>query len=165
MFRSQKSMLHSAVVRTVLLLLLASSPSLNANAQVVGGTIQGTITDPNGGAVPDAKVEIENLSTHITTTSTSNADGFYTAPNLLPGDYKVTATRSGFSITVTQLTLNVGSQRVVNMAMHIGTVAEVIRVTMEAPQVELASSEISGVVNATTIRELPLKRRDCTQLA
>src|ERR1700730_176279 len=164
MFRSQKSMLHSAVVRTVLLLLLASSPSLNANAQVVGGTIQGTITDPNGGAVPDAKVEIENLSTQIITTSTSNADGFYTAPNLLPGDYKVTATHSGFATTVAQLTLTVGAQRIVNMAMHIGAVTEVVKVTTEAPEVELATSEISGVVNATTIRELPLNGRDWTQL-
>src|ERR1700676_3635042 len=109
MFRSKKSMLHFAVVRTVLLLLLASGPPLYVNAQVVGGTIQGTITDPHGGAVPDARVEIKNLSTHIITTSTSNSDGLYTAPNLLPGDYKVTATRSGFSITVTQLTLNVGA--------------------------------------------------------
>src|ERR1700676_868241 len=100
MFRSKKSMLHSAMVRTFLLLLLGTSPSLRVNAQVVGGTIQGTITDPNGSAVPEAKVEIENLSTQIVTTAISNADGFYTAPNLLPGDYKITATRSGFATTV-----------------------------------------------------------------
>ena len=165
MFRSKKSMLHSAMVRTFLLLLLGTSPALRVDAQVVGGTIQGTITDPNGSAVPEAKVEIENLSTQIVTTAISNADGFYTAPNLLPGEYSVTATRSGFATTVTEVTLTVGAQRVANMAMRIGSFTEVVKVEAEAPDVELSTSEISAVVNATTIRELPLNGRDWTQLA
>jgi hypothetical protein len=131
----------------------------------VGGTIEGTITDPNSAVLPEVKIEILNLSTQIVTTATSNADGFYTAPNLLPGNYTVTATRAGFATAITQLILTVGSQRVVNVTMHIGTVNEVIKVQMEAPEVELASSEISGVVNGTTIRELPLNGRDWTQLA
>jgi hypothetical protein len=166
MYRSTKSTCHLAVVRTLLLLfLLPSSLSLNLHGQVVGGTIQGMTTDPNGAALPGVKVEIVNLSTQILTTLTSNAEGFYTAPNLLPGEYKVTATRSGFSTTVTQLTLTVGAQRVVNMAMKIGTVTEVVKVMAEAPDVELGTSEISAVVNSTTIRELPLNGRDWTQLA
>jgi hypothetical protein len=165
MSTSTRPTCHLATVRTVLLLLLISTLSLNVFGQVVGGTIQGTVTDPNGAALPDVKVEIVNLSTEILTALTSNADGFYAAPNLLPGKYKVTATRPGFSITVTQLTLSVGAQRVVNMAMQIGTVTEVVKVQDEAPDVELSTSEISGVVNATTIRELPLNGRDWTQLA
>src|ERR1700674_5446314 len=120
-------------------------------------------TDPNGAALPSVKVEIVNLSTQILTTLTSNADGFYSAPNLLPGEYKVSATRSGFATTVTQLTLAVGAQRVANLALKIGTVTEVIKVMSEAPDVELATSEISAVVNSNTIRELPLNGRDWTQ--
>jgi hypothetical protein len=165
MSMSTKSKGHLSVVRTLLLLLLGSSLSLNAHAQVVGGTIEGLTTDPNGVALPDVKVEIVNLSTQILTTLTSNADGFYSAPNLLPGEYKVSATRSGFATTVTQLTLAVGAQRVANLALKIGTVTEVVKVMSEAPDVELATSEISAVVNSNTIRELPLNGRDWTQLA
>src|ERR1700704_4673144 len=165
MSRSTKSTCHLAAVRTFLLLLLGSSLSLNVPGQVVGGAIQGTITDPNGAALPGVKVDIVNLSTQILTTLTSNADGFYAAPNLLPGDYTVTATRSGFSTTVTQVTLTVGAQRVANMAMRIGSFTEVVKVEAEAPDVELSTSEVSAVVNATTIRELPLNGRDWTQLA
>src|ERR1700682_1307998 len=51
------------------------------------------------------------------------------------------------------------------MAMHIGSFTEVVKVEAEAPDVELATSEISAVVNSTTIRELPLNGRDWTQLA
>src|SRR6202521_4871123 len=165
MSRSTKSTCHLAAVRTLSLLLLGSSLSINVYGQVVGGAIQGTVTDPNGAALPGVKVEIVNLSTQIITTLTSNADGFYTAPNLLPGDYTVTATRSGFATTVTQVTLTVGAQRVANMAMRIGSFTEVVKVEAEAPDVELSTSEISAVVNATTIRELPLNGRDWTQLA
>src|ERR1700704_3451151 len=165
MFRSRKSTCHLAPVRTLLLLFLGLGLSLNLYAQVVGGTIEGTITDPRGAVLPDVKVEIVNLSTQIVTTLTSNADGFYTVPNLLPGNYTVTATRAGFATAVTELILTVGAQRVVNVSMHIGTVNEVVKVQTEAPEVELASSEISGVVNGTTIRELPLNGRDWTQLA
>jgi carboxypeptidase family protein/TonB-dependent receptor-like protein len=165
MFRSRKSTCHLAAVCTVLLLFLALGLSLSVYAQVVGGTIEGTITDPKGAVLPDVKIEIVNASTQITTTLTSNADGFYTAPNLLPGNYSVTATRSGFATAEMDLILTVGAQRVVNVTMRIGTINEVVKVQTEVPEVELASSEISGVVNGTTIRELPLNGRDWTQLA
>src|ERR1700680_3601309 len=124
MSRSTKSTCHLAVVRRLLLLfLLGSGLSLNLHGQVVGGTIQGMTTDPNGAALPSVKVEIVNLSTQILTTLTSNAEGFYTAPNLLPGEYKVSATRSGFATPVTQLTLAVGAQRELNMAWKLGATA------------------------------------------
>src|ERR1700730_9081914 len=165
MSKSTKSACHLAAVRTLLLLLLGSSLSLNGYGQVVGGAIQGTITDTAGAALPGVKVEIVNLSTQILTTLSSNADGFYTAPNLLPGNYTVTATRSGFATAVMEVTITVGAQRVANMAMRIGAVTEVVKVQAEAPDVELSTSEVSAVVNATTIRELPLNGRDWTQLA
>src|ERR1700680_4323711 len=97
MFSSRKSMCHLAAVRTALLLFLAPGLSLSALAKVVGGTIEGTITDPKGAVLPDVKVEMVNEATQIVTTLTSNADGFYTVPNLLPGNYRVTETRSGFA--------------------------------------------------------------------
>jgi hypothetical protein len=165
MSRSTTSTCHRAAVRTVLLLLLVSDLSLHIYGQVVGGTIEGTISDPGSAVLPDVKIDIVNLSTQIVTTLTSNAEGFYTAPNLLPGPYTVTATRSGFATAITQLVLTVGEQHVVNVAMRIGSITEVVKVQTEVPEVELATSEISDVVNGRTIRELPLNGRDWTQLA
>src|SRR5580700_10887766 len=165
MSRSTTSAFFLVTVRTILLSLLVSNLSLNMYSQVVGGTIEGTITDPKGAVLPDVKVQIENVRTEIVTMLTSNIDGFYTAPNLLPGDYSVTATRSGFATSVTEVTVAVGAQRVVNVAMRVGSFTEVVKVQTEVAEVELASSEISSVVNGTTIRELPLNGRDWTQLA
>src|SRR5260370_52280 len=90
MSSSRKSTCHLAAVHTVLLLLLlALGLSLSVYAQVVGGTIEGTITDPKGAVLPNVKVEIVNRSTQIVTTLVSNADGFYAALNLLPGNYRI----------------------------------------------------------------------------
>src|SRR3984893_2649197 len=147
------------------LAILTATSITNGNAQVVGGTIQGTVTDGTGAVVSEATILIENVATGIDTTVLSNEDGFYTAPNLAPGNYKVTVSRAGFATVVTQLVLSVGMERVLNVPMHVGGANEVVRVTSDAPEIELESSEISGVVNAATIRELPLNGRDWTQLA
>ena len=58
-------------------------------AQVAGGTLSGTITDPSGAAVANAQVVIKNSATGVAKSVTTNTDGFYSAANLLPGDYEV----------------------------------------------------------------------------
>src|SRR5260370_739871 len=71
--------------------------SAPASAQVAGGNLSGTISDPSGRLVPQALVAIQNVATGITTTVTTNADGYYTAANMLPGDYQVTVSAKGFA--------------------------------------------------------------------
>jgi hypothetical protein len=136
------------------------------HAQVAGGTLSGTITDPSGAAVPNAQVVIKNSATGITRTLTTNADGFYSAANLLPGNYEIAVSATGFNTeTKRGITINVGSQPVFNLILQIGTVANSVEVTTEAPTVQLTSSDISATVNATTVRELPLNGRSWTDLA
>src|ERR1700730_11402980 len=136
------------------------------HAQVAGGTLSGTITDPSGAAVPNAQVVIKNSATGITRTLTTNVDGFYSAANLLPGNYEIAVSATGFNTeTKKGITINVGSQPVFNLVLQIGTVANSVEVTTEAPTVQLTSSDISATVNATTVRELPLNGRSWTDLA
>jgi hypothetical protein len=135
-------------------------------AQVAGGTLSGTITDPSGSAVPNAKVDIKNSATGVLRTVTTNADGLYSAANLLPGEYEVSISASGFNTSVkTGITINVGSQPVFNLALQVGTVVNTVDVTTDAPTVQLTSSDISATVSATTVRELPLNGRSWTDLA
>ncbi len=79
-----------------ILLMCGICFSAPASAQVAGGTLSGTITDPSDKLVPQAQVSIINVATGITTTVTTNTDGFYIAPNLLPGEYQVTVSAKGF---------------------------------------------------------------------
>jgi len=141
--------------------------SAPVRAQVAGGNLSGTISDPSGKLVPQALVAIQNVATGITTTVTTNADGYYTAANLLPGDYQITVSAKGFATEVRKgISLTVGAQQVIDLTLQVGSAAHtVVEVTTEAPAVQLASSDISAVVNATTVRELPLNGRSWTDLA
>src|SRR6267142_3040524 len=65
-------------------------------AQVAGATLSGTITDAQGGAVVSAKVSAKNGATGVTTESTTNASGAYSIVNLLPADYAVSVSATGF---------------------------------------------------------------------
>lgn len=137
-----------------------------ANAQVSGATLAGTVTDPSGAAIPQVQVVITNVSTGVTRTVSTDSSGFYTAPNLLPGSYEIRATAAGFSTEVQKgITLTVGAQQALDIKMQVGQMNQTVEVTTEAPTVELTSSTLSAVVNATTVRELPLNGRSWTDLA
>jgi hypothetical protein len=135
-------------------------------AQVVGATLSGTVTDTSGGVVPQAKVDIKNVATGIGTSVTANANGFYSVPNLLPGNYDVKVSAPAFATEARGgVTLTVGAQQVLNFTMKVGRINETIEVQSEAPAVELASSSIDAVVGSNAVVELPLNGRDWTQLA
>jgi outer membrane receptor protein involved in Fe transport len=135
-------------------------------AQVVGATLAGTVTDQSGAVISNTQISIKNIATGLTRAVTTDPAGYYTAPNLLPGTYQITATAGGFATEVqTGITLTVGAQQVLNLTMQVGQVTQRIQVTSEAPTVQLATSSISAVVNSTTVRELPLNGRSWTDLA
>ena len=134
--------------------------------QVAGGTLSGTITDPSGRALPQAQIVIKNVDTGVDRTVTTNTDGFYTAVNLLPGTYQITISAAGFNTeTKSGITMNVGAQQTFDLILQVGTVTHTVRVTTEAPAIQVTSSDISATVNATTVRELPLNGRSWTDLA
>jgi outer membrane receptor protein involved in Fe transport len=145
------------------LVVLASHP---VRAQVAGANLSGTVTDASGAAVPNASISIKNTATGIARDITTDSDGFYSAPNLLPGIYDITVSAPGFSTSVqTGLTLTVGASQGLNIPLKIGRASEQVVVTAAAPVVQLTSSTLSAEVDSTTEHELPLNGRDWTQLA
>jgi Carboxypeptidase regulatory-like domain/TonB-dependent Receptor Plug Domain/TonB dependent receptor len=152
------------VVSAAIALLLTNA--VPSRAQVAGATLTGTITDSSGGDVPHAQVVIKDVSTGVERTVTTNKDGFYIAANLLPAEYQVTVSAPGFNTEIKNgIKLNVGMEQEFNLVLQVGTVTHRVEVTAEAPAVQLATSDISATVQATTVRELPLNGRSWTDLA
>jgi hypothetical protein len=146
-----------------LMLGLFSSP---VSGQVTGATLQGTVTDASGAAISNAQISIENVSTGVFRTAVSDSTGFYTAPNLLPGTYKIETSAPGFSTQVqTGVSLVVGAEQVLNFTLQVGQTTQKVEVTGAPPAVELASSSIGGLVDSKTVVDLPLNGRDWTTLA
>ncbi len=112
----------------VMLLLFFGSISPVA-AQEAGGTIVGTVTDPSGAAVANANVTVKNVATGVERNSTTNADGVYAAPNLIPGAYEITVTATGFATAAVQgVGLLAGERREVNVDMKLGQVSDKVSV-------------------------------------
>jgi hypothetical protein len=146
------------------LFLIVGLPA-GATAQVVGGSISGTVTDPSSAPISGADVAILNTDTGVLRQLTTNARGFFNAPNLLPGPYQVAVSYSGFAATVKKLGLKVGQAAVANVQLALGGVAEMVGVQATSGALDLGSSTVGATVGGTTIRQLPLNGRDWTMLA
>jgi hypothetical protein len=145
-------------------LVFAVGPALMA--QVVGSTLSGTVLDPSGAVIASASVSATHLETGIARTTAAKSDGAYAIPNLKPGQYKVEVVAKGFQTAILpNILLTVGAEQQLNITLHVGQTSESIQVTEVESGVQLASSELSAVVDSRTVRELPLNGRDWTQLA
>jgi hypothetical protein len=152
-----------AVAMALLLSILCSHP---VHGQVVGGTISGTISDKSGAVVANATVSLKNLATGVTTVVTTNAQGLYSLPNLLPGNYQQRVSAAGFETAIRNgIILTVGSQMASNVEMKVGAINETLEVSAQPPDLQLESSSISASTDSQTIVELPLNARSWTDLA
>ena len=156
-----------ANILLVMFSVLSACLALGAqlHAQVAGATVSGTVTDASGGVIANAQISAKNIATGIITASTTNSDGLYTVTNLIPGEYQVSVSALGFTTKVLAVTLTVGAQRVLDVSLAVGRSQETVRVTEEAPTIQLETSTISATVEGTEVRELPLNGRDWASLA
>lgn len=135
-------------------------------AQVTTGTISGSVKDTSGAVLPGTKVEIVNEQTGISRTVQTDAAGHYSALALSLGNYRVTASVSGFQAEVRRgITLTLGREAVVDFQLTVGAVTQTVEVTGEAPLVESTTSSLGSLVDDRTIRDLPLNGRSYDQLA
>ena len=143
--------------------------SLGAFAQIQNGQFTGTVTDPSGAAIANAKVTVTNVGTNLSVATTTNQTGSYVARELPVGTYRITAEASGFKTTTnTDLALNAGTIQRVDFKLTLGQTREVIEVTGEARTVNTEDSKLASTVSSDQVANLPLNGRniyDLMQLA
>jgi hypothetical protein len=124
------------------------------------------VQDEQSAPVPNASVTIRNQATGTTRELKTNNAGLYDAPNLLPGVSDVTVKAQGFSTLERRgITLTVGAQQALDLAVKVGQLSQTVEVTADAPVVESQNATISATVDQKTVVDLPLNGRDWTQLA
>ncbi len=154
--------------RTIFTLIAVAVASVcfHAKAQSGNATLQGTVTDPSGAAVPNAHIIITAQATGVTRDVVTNSDGFYSAPNLSAASYSVTTSAAGFGKNVLKdVELTVGVVRDLNVSLAVASADTTVTVESSANQVNAADTSIESVVDGKQTRDLPLNGRDWTTLA
>src|SRR5690242_7737 len=153
--------------RAVVCLLLLVCSGVAIYAQDAFGSIGGTVLDPSGAVVANAKISVINTDRNqVVRTITTDDSGVYTSPLLpAPGTYTVKAEAAGFKTNSrTGIALNVSDDLKINISMEVGALTETVEVKESAVQVELGTPSDSTVIEGTQVRELALGTRNFAQL-
>lgn len=135
-------------------------------SQATTGTVQGIVSDPNGAVVSGASVTVRNTATGFERTVSSNSDGFFTAPLLPLGRYRITTNASGFAPFVLEnVEVTVGQTLALTIGLKVGSATETVDVTADADAVDTARTELSTQINERSVENLPINRRDFSRFA
>jgi hypothetical protein len=135
-------------------LLLLSSPA-GLRAQALSG-INGTVTDPGGAPVSDAKVIVTNTDTGVSRTMETSSAGTYYITDLIPGAYTVKIEKPGFKTFVqNSVIVQAGTQSTANASLQLGNVAETIEVTAAEISLQTEQPNVSTTIQETLINDLP----------
>jgi hypothetical protein len=147
-------------LKSVAALLLLSATSVFSQAGGVAG-ISGTVRDPSGAAVPNAKVVISSTSRGQIRSLTTNQAGAFSAPALIPGPgYSVTINAAGFApYEVKDVDLQVGQDLDLSAKLQVAASATQVEVSAQAPLVDSTKTDVSTVVSTQQIQELPINGR------
>ena len=135
-------------------------------AQDISGTIDGTILDPTGAPVPNAKVTVTNTDRNqVVRTITTDTTGTYSAPFIPIGNYEIKVEANGFrTASRSGIVLNVRDDLKINLSLEVGQVTETVDVREAATPVELGTSASATTITGTQVRELSIATRNYEQL-
>jgi hypothetical protein len=143
-------------------LVLAALVESHAQNVVLAGAISGRVTDASGAVLPAASVVVQNLGTGVRQTAATNHDGLYQFPELMPGDYSVTASTQGFRAAEALVSVRVGTTSRQDMTLQVGANPETVKVAGTTPLLRPAESSASTVLERELLDELPTDGRKYT---
>ena len=136
-----------------------------AQSTVATGSIQGTVTDPNGAVVPNAAITITNKATGQIGKLSSGGSGTYASGALIPGVYEVRIEAKGFQTQILNIPVQVGNTAAGNAKLTLGQSTEVVEVTGSAVAINTEQATVQGVISTQQIENLPINGRNFLDLA
>jgi len=153
------------VLLAIVLAVLILGPSGYAQTTQSTGSIQGTVTDPQGAVVPDAKITVTSKGTGQSSPVPISSSGTYTTGQLSPGTYVVRVEASGFQTAQVTIDVQVGVVTPNNVKLALGSSTTVVEVTSEETHVNTDQATIQGVLTGEQIDNLPVNGRNFLDLA
>ena len=154
-----------SLLRLCMAVLLISAPR-SARTQAAGGAITGTVTAESGAAIPNVQISVAEMSSGLTRTATTNANGIFSVPDLSAGTYEMTAQATGMVTQVlTQISVTAGVARILNVVMKAGDSNQMVRTPAPPALVSEPCPSVCGSANASIVRDTPLNGRDWAALA
>ena len=142
---------------SALLLIL----SAGAFGQTFYGSIVGNVTDASGSTIPEANVTLTNVGTSDRRTMMSDDGGSYQFVNLVPGQYRIEITKSGFRRFVREpITVEVQSAVRIDVPMQLGDVSQTVEVSAQTPLLQTENASLGHVVDSRKVLEMPLNGRN-----
>ncbi|HEY6064719.1 MAG TPA: carboxypeptidase-like regulatory domain-containing protein, partial [Thermoanaerobaculia bacterium] len=143
------------VLYSVSILALLSAPGFS-QTQATTGVISGTVVDPSDAALPGASVVIRNTATNFEKTETTDTTGRFRAILLPLGPYRITASIPGFTTVIREgVTLSVGQEVNLKLQLQISPVQQEVKVTGEAPVVEISRTAGATLIDSEAVQNLP----------
>ena len=141
-------------LNSVILLAIFALTCINAQ-DVTKGSISGVVKDASGAVIPGATVKL--TSPYGDHTTTTNAAGVYTFPNLVIGPgYGLSVTQAGFSVaSVSSLTVGMNQRTTYDFNLEVGTEAQSVDVTAEGTGIDLSTTTIGANIDDTLIKMSP----------
>ncbi len=136
--------------------------SLTGMAQTASqGSIEGTVLDQSGAAVPSASVTVTNKATGVTFSTSTDDSGFFRFPVLSVGKYDLKAEKTGFAVmNQTDIIVTVGSKIALSLKMPLAGQVATVSVTGETPLVETTRTSLTGTIAERSIASLPVNGRN-----
>jgi hypothetical protein len=156
----------SSKLQTLLFsVVLVLTTSLSLYGQSTYGTVDGTVTDPSGAAISDAKVTLTNTGTQEKHTQATGDSGAYQFVNVIPGEYRLDVEKAGFKhFGRTNVVVQVQQDTHIDASLTVGQVSETVEVTSETPLLQAETSSLGQVVEQRKADELPLNGRNIFNL-
>src|SRR4029077_8238488 len=154
---------RSIWVGLVVVCLVCGLKTSSTLAQAVFGSIIGTITDPQGGAVVGAKVTVTSVTKSFAYDTTTNESGNYSVTHLIPDTYKIRIEAAGFKATdIPSVQVSADSGSNVDATMQVGAVTQSVEVTGEIPQLKTDRADVDVEFSQKYVEDLPVLNRNFT---
>ena len=136
--------------------LLALAPS-SANAQVLYGSIVGSVQDPSGAMVVGADITITSKETGVTRETKSNEAGLYSFANVQAGTYDLKVTSQGFrTSTRTGVIAAINEVTRVELRLEVGATSEQVTVQAAASVLQTDKADVHVELTSKEVMDMPL---------